>query len=91
MISRPSLVSQLHGIHGYVREAGECIHQAKTEYGVDLWECDGIIASVGDGGSTITLKGPGFKGSSVYGRDVDFEYGEAKDLTKLYDELFGEW
>lgn len=91
MISRPSLVSQLHGIHGYVREAGECIHQAKTEYGVDLWECDDIIVGVEDGGSTISVKGPGFKATSTYGRDVSFEYGDAKNLTELYDSLFGEW
>lgn len=74
-----TIVQRTNWLFRYVREHGTLINQAKTEYGFDKWVLRDMMATLGDGGYTITIW---YKGREMVclsnDNIVDFWPGDAR-------------
>lgn len=76
-------------ICGNIRRHGKLVQQAKTSYGADVWELDGITARLEDDGATWCLQSNDLTVRSILGGTPFYYKGSSKQLDQLYISLFG--
>ena len=76
-------------ICGNIRHHGKLVQQAKTSYGADVWELDGITARLEDDGATWCLQSNDLTVRSTLGGTPLYYNGGSKQLDELYTSLFG--
>lgn len=76
-------------IFGNIRRYGKLIQEAKTSYGSDVWELDGIKAKLEDDGATWCIQSVDLIVRSTLGGTPFYYQGGSKQLDELYVSLFG--
>lgn len=76
-------------ICGNIRRHGKLVQQAKTQWGADVWELDGVKAKLEDDGSTWCLQSDDLVVRSTLGGTPFYYQGSSKQLDQLYIDFFG--
>lgn len=76
-------------ICGNIRRYGKLVQQAKTQWGADVWELDGVKAKLEDDGATWCLQSDDLAVRSTLGGSPFYYQGSSKQLDQLYIDFFG--
>ena len=76
-------------IFGKVRRHGKLVQEAKTKWGADVWELDGIKAKIEDEGATRCIQSVDLIVRSTMQWQPVYDRGGPKQLDELYISLFG--